>query len=120
MPADQLQHVNIRCADVEAARDFYVRVVGLSVGARPAFASVGYWLYAGELPIVHLVQRTAAEAVSGQGCVDHVGFRGVDLDDTRRQLQAAGIPFREQVVPHDGTVQLFVIDPDGLKVELNF
>ena len=120
MPADQLQHINIRCADVEAARDFYVGVVGLSVGPRPPFASVGYWLYADRQPVIHLVQRTAGDARAGNGCVDHVGFHGVDLEGTRRQLHSAGIPFREQVVPEDGTVQIFVIDPDGLKVELNF
>ena len=121
MPVDQLQHVNLRCADVEIAKNFYVHVVGLTVGPRPAFASVGYWMYLGDHPVVHLVQRPAGEdAKTGAGNLDHVGFRGVDLEGTRSGLRAAGIPFREQVVPRDGTVQIFVVDPDGLKVELNF
>ncbi|HXT68635.1 MAG TPA: VOC family protein [Vicinamibacterales bacterium] len=121
MPVDQLQHVNIRCADVEAAKDFYLRVVGLTVGPRPPFQSVGYWMYAGGNPVVHLVQRPAGEdAAVGPGNLDHVGFRGVDLEGTRAQLRGAGVPFREQVVPGDGTVQIFVVDPNGLKVELNF
>jgi len=121
MPVDQLQHVNIRCADVEAAKDFYVQVVGLTVGPRPPFASIGYWMYLGDHPVVHLVQRPDSEdAKTDTGNLDHVGFRGVDLEGTRAGLRAAGIPFREQVVPRDGTTQIFVVDPDGLKVELNF
>ena len=121
MPVDQLQHVNIRCADVEAAKDFYLNVVGLTVGPRPPFQSAGYWMYAGGNPVVHLVQRPAGEAAHTQpGNLDHVGFRGVDLEGTLAQLRAAGVAFREQVVPRDGTVQVFLIDPDGLKVELNF
>jgi catechol 2,3-dioxygenase-like lactoylglutathione lyase family enzyme len=121
MPVDRLQHVNIRCADVEAAKEFYVRVLGLEVGPRPPFQSSGYWMYLDGHPIVHLVQRPAGEdPKSGGGNLDHVGFGGVDLEGTRAQLQAAGIPYREQIVPRDGSVQIFVEDPDGIKVELNF
>lgn len=121
MPIDQLQHVNIRCADVEAAKNFYSRVLDLKVGPRPPFQSTGYWMYLGEHPIVHLVQRPAGEpAMSGPGNLDHVGFGGVDLEGTRAQLNAAGIPFREQIVPRDNSVQIFIVDPDGIKVELNF
>jgi catechol 2,3-dioxygenase-like lactoylglutathione lyase family enzyme len=121
MPVDQLQHVNIRCADVEVTREFYIRVLGLRVGPRPPFLSTGYWMYLGDHPIVHLVQRPAGEAAtSGPGSLDHVGFGGVDLEGTRAQLQAAGIPYREKVVPRDGGVQIFVVDPDGVRVELNF
>ncbi len=35
-------------------------------------------------------------------------------------LHEHGVPFRESIVPRDGTIQLFVHDPDGLKLELNF
>jgi len=121
MPVDALQHVNIRCGDVEASREFYARILGLTVGARPPFASTGYWMYLGDHPIVHLVQRPDGEPrAEGPGNLDHVGFGGVDLAGTRAQLEAAGIPFREKIVPRDGSIQIFVIDPDGVRVELNF
>jgi catechol 2,3-dioxygenase-like lactoylglutathione lyase family enzyme len=121
MPVDRLQHINTRSADVEATKEFYVRVLGLKVGPRPPFQSTGYWLYLDDAPILHLVQRPAGDAAKiGSGNLDHVAFRGVDLDGTRATLGAAGIPFREQVVPRDGTVQIFVHDPDGIQVELNF
>jgi catechol 2,3-dioxygenase-like lactoylglutathione lyase family enzyme len=115
------QHINIRSTDVECTRDFYVRVIGLRVGDRPPFSFPGYWLYLGDQAVVHLVQRGSDEAASpGSGNLDHVAFRGVDLDGTRQALRAAGIPFREAVVPRDKTVQIFVHDPDGIKLELNF
>ena len=121
MPIDGFQHVNIRTADMDRARDFYVRALGLRVGDRPPFASAGYWLYLGEQPVVHLVQLTAGDTrEAGSGRVDHVAFHGVDLDGTRQALTAAGISFRETVVPRDNTVQIFIHDPDGVKIEINF
>jgi catechol 2,3-dioxygenase-like lactoylglutathione lyase family enzyme len=121
MPVDRLEHVNIRSLDVEKARDFYVSILGLTVGVRPPFASTGYWLYLDGQPVVHLVQRNAGDAHHpASGNLDHVAFRGVDLAATRAAIQSAGVSCREQVVLHDGTVQLFVHDPDGIKIELNF
>ena len=121
MPIDRLQHINTRSSDVEATRAFYVRILGLRVGERPPFQSSGYWMYLGDDPILHLVQRPPGEEPqAGSGNLDHIGFRGVDLAATRAALDAAGIEYREQVVPRDGTVQIFVRDPDGIKVDLNF
>jgi catechol 2,3-dioxygenase-like lactoylglutathione lyase family enzyme len=121
MPIDGFQHVNIRTTDADRARDFYVRALGLRVGDRPPFASAGYWLYLGDVPVVHLVQLAPADTREpGTGRLDHVAFHGVDLEGTRRTLAAAGIPFREAVVPRDQTVQIFIHDPDGLKLEINF
>ena len=114
------QHVNTRSADVERTKDFYVRL-GLRVGARPPFPSRGYWLYLGDQPVLHLVQRPGDQPHhAGSGNVDHIAFAASDLEATRRALAADGVPFREAVVPRDGTIQIFVRDPDGVTVELNF
>lgn len=122
MSIDQLQHVNIRCADAKRSRDFYVGLLGLLDGDRPPFASVGYWLYVGELPAIHLVQRTAQHgpAVSGSGTIDHIAFRGTDLAGMRTRLDAAGVHYTVEVVPRDGAIQLFLFDPDGIRIELNY
>ena len=121
MAVDVLQHINIHAADAERSKDFYVRVLGLRVGPRPPVASVGYWLYLGAQPVVHLVQRTTDVASArGSGAIDHVAFHGTDLDSTRQVLHTAGVPFHEAVIPRDRSIQLFVHDPDGIKIELNF
>src|SRR5262249_13042171 len=54
---DTLQHVNIRCIDAAASRDFYVQVIGLKEGYRPPFNFPGHWLYLGEVAVIHLVQK---------------------------------------------------------------
>jgi catechol 2,3-dioxygenase-like lactoylglutathione lyase family enzyme len=121
MVVDVLQHINLRTADVERSKDFYVTVLGLRVGPRPPIASVGYWLYLGEQPVVHLVQRAPeAPPPAESSAIDHIAFHGIDFVSTRTRLREAGIAFREAVVPRDGTLQLFVHDPDGVKIELNF
>jgi len=121
MPISAFQHINLRSTDVERTREFYVRILGLRVGDRPPFASSGYWLYVGDQPIVHLVQRHSGDtAIAGSGNLDHVAFSSVNFEGTRRALQAAGIPFLEAIVPPDGTLQILVNDPDGIKLELNF
>jgi len=122
MPLDALQHVNIRCADARASRDFYVDVIGLAEGYRPPFNFPGHWLYLGDVAVIHLVQKPPGEARKGPGSgeIDHVAFGGTDLDDMRARLTASGLSFEEKVVPRDGIIQLFVKDPEGVKLELNF
>jgi catechol 2,3-dioxygenase-like lactoylglutathione lyase family enzyme len=120
MPVNTFQHVNTRSADVERTKDFYVRL-GFRVGDRPPFASRGYWLYLDGQPVMHLVQRKDGDVHhDGSGNVDHVAFHAVDLEGMKRALTEAGVSFREAVVPRDNTIQLFVRDPDGITVELNF
>jgi len=38
----------------------------------------------------------------------------------REKLRAAGLAFRDRVVPGTGLKQIFVPDPEGVMVELNF
>jgi catechol 2,3-dioxygenase-like lactoylglutathione lyase family enzyme len=129
MPVQVLEHVTIRCADLKATRDFYVEMLGLAEGARPDFPFRGHWLYLGGIPVVHLVDaHDKASAWGGEpgaaerdtGPFDHVAFRGDDFGRMRGALAAAGVDFRERVVPGGALSQLFVRDPDGVLVEINF
>lgn len=121
MAVDMLQHVNIRVRDLEASKAFYVGAVGLRVGPRPPVASAGYWLYLGDQPVIHLVHVPSEQKpAEGSGAVDHIAFRGIDFESAKRRFAALGIPFREALIPRDGTRQLFVHDPDGVRIELNF
>jgi catechol 2,3-dioxygenase-like lactoylglutathione lyase family enzyme len=120
VPLRAFQHVNTRSADVERTRAFY-ELLGLRAGDRPPFESRGYWMYLGDVPVLHLVQRPDGQAHhDGSGNVDHIAFEADDLMATRLALTEAGLPFRQAMVPRDGTVQIFVKDPDGVTVELNF
>lgn len=115
MPVTKLEHVNTRSADVEKTREFYERFLGLQSGPRPAFASKGYWMYLGDQPVLHLVQRPAGEAAKpDSGNVDHLAFFGTDREALKAALVTSGVTFRET------ETQVFMHDPDGLKIEINF
>ena len=55
MPAMSLNDYTILTRDLEATKDFYTDIVGLSVGDRPPLNFPGYWLYCGDVPTVHLI-----------------------------------------------------------------
>ena len=126
MPVEMLEHYTIRCASLERTRDFYRDVLGLMVGDRPNFPFKGYWLYLGGVPIVHLVDKAESESRdtphvgSDTAALDHIAFRGRDLPTTRATLRAHGLAFREAGVPGGRIQQIFVSDPDGILIELNF
>jgi catechol 2,3-dioxygenase-like lactoylglutathione lyase family enzyme len=126
MAVDMLEHFTVRCASLERTRDFYSKFIGLRVGPRPQFDFAGYWLYLGEQPVVHLVlesERTDSrirDVAGSTGALDHIAFRGQDLDGTRALLRANSIAFTETPVPGNDLHQVFVHDPDGVLIELNF
>ena len=118
-------HYNLRAerALLDRLRDFYVGVVGLTVGPRPPFGSYGYWLFAGEQEVLHLSEALpgeAARAIQVNGTFDHVAFNCTGLTETEAQLRALAIPFRRVDVTLTRRVQLFFRDPAGNGVELNF
>jgi catechol 2,3-dioxygenase-like lactoylglutathione lyase family enzyme len=127
MPLEGLNHYTIRPVDLARTREFYVEILGLEEGYRPPLGFDGHWLYCGGAPTVHLIgprpQREAGwpERVAGDtGLLDHIAFSCTGLKEMRARLQAGGIAFEERVIPRDRQTQLFLHDPDGVAVELNY
>jgi len=114
-----LDHCTIRTADLDASVVFYEDILGLRRGERPAFLFPGAWLYCGSTPVVHLVGEPSAVA-GGTGVVDHIAFCTNDLEGIKRNLSSHGIPFQERAVPGGTVNQVFLQDPDGVTIELNF
>lgn len=120
-----IDHVNLSAPAelLERVRHFYVDIIGLREGPRPTFrsGSRGYWLYAGAEPVMHLTARGGGEAsAQATGWLDHIAFACVDLPALRAKLDAAGVPYRINVVDMPPQVQVFLTDPAGVGVELNF
>jgi catechol 2,3-dioxygenase-like lactoylglutathione lyase family enzyme len=123
MPLTQLNHVTVRTDDLEGTRDFYQDVLGLMDGPRPPLGFPGYWLYCGEMPVVHLVPKTngiGGGPSADTGNFDHVAFTADNFDGMRSRFKELGIKFREQEVPSARIRQLFLEDPNRIMVELNF
>ena len=134
-----LNHFSIRTLDLEASRAFYVDLLGLQVGPRPAFPFPGLWLYQGPTTsyanaAVHIIGLDRNDpsglqaylgvrdeaSLHGSGAVDHVAFFATDLPDMMARLTAAGVAWRERTVPGVGLHQIFLDDPNGVMVELNY
>ena len=114
-----LDHVTLNVAELDASRRFYVDVLGLREGDRPPFDSPGAWLYSGDRPIIHLVAgRGGGEAATG--ALDHVALRAEGLAAMVARLTAAGIAHQAFTVPGLGFKQIFMRDPDGVRIELTF
>jgi catechol 2,3-dioxygenase-like lactoylglutathione lyase family enzyme len=133
MPLHHLQHFLIQTEDLEKTKDWFVDVLGMRVGPHPDFKFPVYWLYLGDTDVLHLtVGGTKASesrlkylgqestATSGSGVVDHVAFRATGLLEMIDQLKKKGVAFKERRVNDQGLYQLFVTDPNGVKIELNF
>jgi catechol 2,3-dioxygenase-like lactoylglutathione lyase family enzyme len=137
--AMQLNHYSIRTTDLEASRRFYTEILGFTVGPRPNFPFPGLWIYSGDHStyknaVVHIIgidpndpeglkqylgDRDLA-SLKGTGSVDHIAFFATGLADMTRHLRAKGAAFREREVPNLGLHQLFLDDPSGVVIELNY
>jgi catechol 2,3-dioxygenase-like lactoylglutathione lyase family enzyme len=120
-----LNHYNLRANRelLDALRDFYCTVVGLTQGERPPFSSFGYWLYAGDRDVLHLTEVRPGESriIHASTTFDHVAFTCANRAEVEARLRALGVRFSIDRVPsRPGQVQLFFDDPAGNGIELNF
>ena len=128
MPAESLNHYTIQARDLEKTKDFYEKIVGLTVGDRPPLTFPGYWLYCGGTPTVHLLGYQAHQKVipdgpsypAQTGRLDHIAFSCTGLKDMKATLSANKLNYEERVLPRLNMTQLFYYDPDGIAVECNF
>jgi catechol 2,3-dioxygenase-like lactoylglutathione lyase family enzyme len=113
-----LNHINIVTPKLDETRDFFVGVLGLDEGPRPNFPFDGYWLYAGDKAVVHLMSLDLApEKRAAISPLDHAAFEVSDLNAAKRRLDEHGVRFREALVsPVRG--QVFFEDPNGVQIEL--
>jgi len=122
MPVARIDHINITVepGDIAAVRDFYVRALDLREGARPAFSFPGYWLYANGQAIVHIAGKSPSSAAEGTGRLHHVALACDDIAAMTARLEQYRIPYRVRDVPGERLRQVFITDPAGIVLELNF
>jgi catechol 2,3-dioxygenase-like lactoylglutathione lyase family enzyme len=131
MPITHMQHFMVLAKDLEKTRAFYCDVLGLSTGPRPPFRFDGLWIYAGDVACIHVALRSSYDATSrtdanpadpndhGSGSVDHIAFAATDFDELVERFERHGVRYRATQVPGKDLRQLFVLDPDGIQIEIN-
>lgn len=117
---ERMDHFTIVTDQLQATREFYIGLLGLTEGPRPPFPVAGLWLYANGHPLLHVVQVQRMPEPR-RGVLDHMAFWAEGLRQTWQLLEDRGIEFR--VIRAPGAVrtwQLFFLDPNGVEVELDF
>lgn len=134
-----LNHFSIRTTQLEASRCFYADVLGLTVGPRPNFPFPGIWMYGGPHEdvanaVVHLIGIDPdnpeglkaylgdidVAKLQGSGAVDHIAFFSDGLLAMMARIAALGVTARHRTVPSIGLHQMFLDDPSGVVIELNY
>lgn len=134
-----LNHFSIRSLEIEKTTDFYSKLLGLTVGPRPEFPFPGVWLYNGDHSswanaVLHLIAidkndpnglkkylgERDPSSLYGSGAVDHIAFFAVGLEEKINLLKELKISYRERTVPVIGLHQIFLDDPNGIVIELNY
>ncbi|WP_156679170.1 VOC family protein [Sphingomonas profundi] len=131
MPIASLDHVNIRNARPEASVAFFRDVLDMSVQPAPGTTDLsrGGWVMVGDRAVVHIGHadtvypsdaRVPFDPGEGHGPVHHVAFTCEGHAETKVRLAEHGIAIDENVVAAAGLRQIFLRDPGGVLIELNF
>ncbi len=138
-----LEHYNLMTARLGETVEFYTSALGLHAGFYPPELGPGAWLYdSTETAVVHMQEVDPADfaahaaKVTGRlgelrrslgpdvpeetGTIDHVAFSCEDIEEYKARLGRLGVPFRESQVASAAVRQLFLRDPNGVILELNF
>ena len=144
MAVRKLQHYNIRTTRYDETVMFYRQVLGMR-STRPPGASAEApptWLCdeSGEA-VVHLIpvdpedpkgsyakmvrfrgepSEKSPVGFSGSGSIDHVAFSCDGWDEMLARLRAQNVSYTENHLPRFNLHQLFICDPNGVTLELNF
>jgi catechol 2,3-dioxygenase-like lactoylglutathione lyase family enzyme len=134
MPLAHIAHYLIAANDMQQTRDWYCNVLGMEEGWHPDFGFPVVWLYLNGVDVVHIGQnakqatenqkaylgRTSQDTGSGTGAIDHIAFLATGLDETMARLRKHHVDFKERRANGQALYQVFMFDPNGIKVELNF
>jgi catechol 2,3-dioxygenase-like lactoylglutathione lyase family enzyme len=144
MAVRKLQHYNIRTTRYEETVMFYRQVLGMRSIRPPGVPDEAppTWLCdeTGEA-VVHLIpvdpenpEESYSKVVrfrgapsdkspvsfTGSGSIDHVAFTCDGWDETLGRLRAQNVPYTENHLARFNLHQLFITDPNGVTLELNF
>ena len=122
MSVGVLDHFNIRTRNLADTVQFYEDILGMEKGARPDFAFPGAWMYSEGKAVVHLVDisKTEEPQKPDSGVVHHVAFISRGFAEMQKRLEGKGFKYDSRQVPGGDLWQIFVDDPNGVMIELNY
>ena len=119
MAISAMNHFTVLTDDVPRTVHFYCNLLGLADGVRPDLGFPGAWLYAGDAAILHIVGGKPREQLK-PGVIDHMAFSAKGLAETLAMLITYNIEHTCRRQTGTGIWQVFLFDPNGARVELDF
>ena len=128
MAMKDLHHIAIKVkpGSLKAAERFYADVLGMVRAPRPNLGFPGAWLKITET-MIHLVEEEFSPELDpwygrpeASSAIDHIAITAHKFDEMKRKVVDAGLDWRQTHLPDAGLWQLFILDPSGVVVELNF
>ena len=118
---DSLDHITVITKDLNKTKDFYVNILGMNIDYnRPPFKFDGIWLSLKKRAVVHVVVKD--EHIIDENLLptlDHVAFRAKDMKNIKLNLKKNSISYEEKVTPDNKISQIFLKDPNGIKIEIS-
>jgi catechol 2,3-dioxygenase-like lactoylglutathione lyase family enzyme len=120
MKLSKLEHYNIETVKPEQTVRFYTEVLGLENAPhrRPDVGQPGTWIYVGDVAAIH-INFVEVDQSGKTGAIDHVAFEGHDYLAFCQHLRNLGIEFETVESPTLNLAQIYVIDPNGIRIEIN-
>jgi catechol 2,3-dioxygenase-like lactoylglutathione lyase family enzyme len=121
MQVRRLDHYNIDTAKPEETVAFYQDVLGAvnDPSRRPDFGFPGAWLFLDDHPVIHL-NFIDDDRAGPTGAFNHVAFEAEGYLDLCGRLDELGVKYGTNELASSDLLQIFVKDPNNVRLELNF
>ena len=136
MPISHLEHFLIVSNSYGETCAWYIDNLGMQEGPHPDFGPdvEVTWLYLGDKDVIHIVPAsedetsntgppldlTVEDIAKGGRPIHHIAFRAAGRAEMISRFKANGTPYIEQQANKNTLCQVFVRDPNGITIELNF
>ena len=120
MPLKRLDHYNIETVRPDETVAFYCDVLGCvnAPERRPAVPAPGTWLLVDDHPAIH-VNFIDEDLAARTGAIDHVAFEASGYLETCERLDTLGVDYETVESPQFDLMQIYVVDPNLIRVEIN-
>jgi catechol 2,3-dioxygenase-like lactoylglutathione lyase family enzyme len=117
--APPFDSIHLAVPEISQARDWYLAHIGGSVGETADRVAFGKWTNDHPLPIQLIFQVSTNAQPSAGSVIDSIGFSFTDVDQTVKELQAAGVKVVTPATDGAGYWRRAVVeDPWGTRLEL--
>jgi catechol 2,3-dioxygenase-like lactoylglutathione lyase family enzyme len=122
MKVSGINHINIvvTSAQLPDVVAFYEHVIGLKQGLRAHSQHNGAWLYCNSTAIIHLSVVEESLYAGSNTHFNHAALACSGVDECLKTLEHYSIHYKVEFKAVPEMTQIFVFDPVGIRLELNF